>query len=350
MKRIILLTITILLSMVLSTENASTDVDDASVYTISPNPFSIGEEVAITGGGFGKRDIYSRICFNSIDKYNCYRNYQQQIISWDDTAIRFIVPSFADDGNRRGKLIIFKTSVNQKCYTTRCYDIKSDEQIAMLSYSLKPHISKIYIDGQIAASGKAGEIITIKGEDFGTTNRIHFPSADAKIIKWTDDEITAEIPKTSKDGSFFDLWYRQYEYITIPFQTWANIPPADTEPVDTDEKSDIADINEQNEMSAEQIELAKKYNYFKLRKQIGCLNRSNIDERCIWERVNLVYAKEILEKTDINEKITQNDINWISENIGRLEARYADNCKIDEADFCSALNKLIDRGRYFLNK
>ncbi len=99
-------------------------------------------------------------------------------------------------------------------------------------------------------------------------------------------------------------------------------------------------------------DLSGKYDYYKIRKQIGCRDRDPQDARCFWKRIDLVYAKEMLGKTDIDDVINESDVNRISYKIGVQERRYAMYCEdaTEPARYCSALGKLVERGKYFLNK
>ena len=97
-------------------------------------------------------------------------------------------------------------------------------------------------------------------------------------------------------------------------------------------------------------EIASKYSYFKIRHQIACNKYDPTDARCFWNKVELVHAKEILEKTDIIEYLTEAELERITKKIGFLKSRYTNFCTdVNEpAKSCSALGKLIYKGEYFL--
>jgi len=97
--------------------------------------------------------------------------------------------------------------------------------------------------------------------------------------------------------------------------------------------------------------LNEQYDYYKTRKQIACGNRDLDDARCFWNRIDLLYAKEILKKDDISDSITEKDIQRINSKISVIKRRYNMNCNVGaEAKYCSSLGKLIQRGDYFINK
>jgi len=98
------------------------------------------------------------------------------------------------------------------------------------------------------------------------------------------------------------------------------------------------------------LNLDKRYDYLKLRKDIACKDLNWSDARCFWSRIDLAYAEEILEKEDITVTITAQDIKRLSQKMPILESRYRVLCVENQtsAKYCSALNKLIERGEHFL--
>jgi len=99
-------------------------------------------------------------------------------------------------------------------------------------------------------------------------------------------------------------------------------------------------------------ELEKYYSYLKLRKDIICSSKDESDARCFWAKVQLVYMKELLGKTDIEDVITAQDIKRVVSKIVLFKKRYHMHCEDaeDSAKYCNALGRFIEAGEYFINK
>lgn len=90
--------------------------------------------------------------------------------------------------------------------------------------------------------------------------------------------------------------------------------------------------------------------YYQIRYQIACRDYDTTDARCFWNKVEFVHAKELLGRGDISDYLTDDELERIEKKIGFLETRYDKFCmEADEASyFCPALNKLVEKGQYFL--
>lgn len=151
-------------------------------YELSGSEFYIGEEVTITGDGFGAIPGNGGICFQEDNL--CYLEGNSGIIYWSDTQIIFRVPgSVPLDGE------------------ISIYDSNS-QFLDDLSYTILPYISQIS-DGEFLTEGLIpGDILYIDGNGFGEVlGSVMFgngtSSRRGEIIKWEENEIWVEVPSFS---------------------------------------------------------------------------------------------------------------------------------------------------------
>lgn len=92
------------------------------------------------------------------------------------------------------------------------------------------------------------------------------------------------------------------------------------------------------------------FSYYQTRYQIACRDHDEADARCFWNKVEFVHAKEALGRNDVRDYLTSGELERISKRLGFLRTRYQTFCKgVDEpAYFCPALDKLVEKGQYFL--
>jgi len=92
-------------------------------------------------------------------------------------------------------------------------------------------------------------------------------------------------------------------------------------------------------------------NYYQIRHEIACNNYDSTDARCFWNKVELIHAKEVLNRGDIKDYLTNTELKRINQRLRFLESRFETFCEEAEApsNFCNALGKLVKKGQYFLN-
>lgn len=103
-------------------------------------------------------------------------------------------------------------------------------------------------------------------------------------------------------------------------------------------------------------QLARLFSYYKVRYSIKCMPSgvaaSANDASCLWARIDLVYAQEKLDRSDVDTSLTDWDISLMAKRLQFTEARYQTNCTDAAApeSYCSALGKAIARVHYFVDR
>jgi hypothetical protein len=129
----------------------------------------------------------------------------------------------------------------------------------------------------------------------------------------------------------------------------APLPPAEQPSGDTSGQS-------AGQQSDELSRLTDLYSYYKIRYQIKCfpsgIPAAESSSVCLWARIDLAYAQEKLNKSDVNVSLSGRDIELMALRVRYPEARYRDNCvnAQNPANYCSALSKSLDRTHYFIEK
>ena len=105
------------------------------------------------------------------------------------------------------------------------YSTNESNPVSTLSYTLEPMIEGIYDEyGTFRTIAMPNETLIIKGIGFGNSkNRVHFPSADAQIISWSDSQIKIIVPEVTKEGDFINIWYKNDKYASGNLYTFKNI-------------------------------------------------------------------------------------------------------------------------------
>lgn len=97
--------------------------------------------------------------------------------------------------------------------------------------------------------------------------------------------------------------------------------------------------------------LEKTYNYRKIRKELLCRDTDTKNLTCLWAKVDLIYSKQKLNKTDIDESMTSEELDRVERKISIITRRHAISC-IDTdtpAKYCGFLSSLIEKSEYLLN-
>ena len=100
----------------------------------------------------------------------------------------------------------------------------------------------------------------------------------------------------------------------------------------------------------EELDLLNRlFEYYKVRQAIKCLRD---DSACLWAKINLIYAQEILGRSEVETSLSERDLYLMGIRIWFTEDRYQRNCVEAEepAKTCTTLGRSIKRARYFLDK
>ena len=165
--------------------------NQAYALHLSKKEWKVGEEISVTGEGFGLNPgTHGGVCFNDNDY--CFWNNSSGITFWSDKYIRFFVPSNIPIS---GQIIIYKTSERENCNSRYCYLETFTDSLGTKSYSIIPEIINISKD-KISKD----DIITINGYGFGdnpgeiSTNG----EVNINIIEWTTTNIAIQIESIKK--------------------------------------------------------------------------------------------------------------------------------------------------------
>jgi len=113
----------------------------------------------------------------------------------------------------------------------------------------------------------------------------------------------------------------------------------------------VADEDEETEMEM----LDRLFNYYGIRYSIKCMPRGipapESSSACLWARIDLVYAQELLERDDVDASLSDRDKELMAKRVKYPEQRYQDNCveTSEPASYCSSLNKALQRIHYFID-
>ena len=119
--------------------------------------------------------------------------------------------------------------------------------------------------------------------------------------------------------------------------------------VEPTEPNDVGDADLQPQEEGEITYLSRFYNYYKIRHAIKCRDENYA---CTWAKIDLVYAQEKTDKNDVNVSLTDREIELMGKRVKYSEMRYNDNCvnASEDAKYCPALGKALDRVNYFLGE
>jgi uncharacterized protein (TIGR02145 family) len=162
-----------------------------NITSINPTSANIGDEIIITGSGFGGQQSNSIVSINgtNITEYT----------SWSDSEIKIKIPV----GAVSGKLSVTVGGV------------KSNE----VDFTLIPHITEL-----IPASAKAGDEISISGIGFGAvrgSSIVSFAGINAaEYTSWSAALIKVKVPATAVTGKLSvtvsNIQSNEVDFILIP--------------------------------------------------------------------------------------------------------------------------------------
>ncbi|MFA6569768.1 MAG: IPT/TIG domain-containing protein, partial [Bacteroidota bacterium] len=151
------------------------DVDNPfQIISVNPNKGLVGDEITISGIGFGSSQGTSIVSFSGANA--------TQYISWSDTQIKVKVPTGAVTGT------VFIT-VNGKKSNEVAFAIEANPIILT---SINPNSAKI------------GDAVTLTGNGFGSnrgSNYVSFNGTNAtEYTNWSDTQIVCKVPNGAPSG------------------------------------------------------------------------------------------------------------------------------------------------------
>lgn len=150
-----------------------------NIYYVSDIPFSLNQNITISGSGFEDLTSYSYICFN--DTNSCMGKGNDLLKSWSESSINLDVPGFIEDS---GTLYIYTDSGKE----------------TSTPYSTKPTITDVKYLDQYSTKADIGSNITIEGGFFGDKQgKVTFGIVEGEVQQWSDDQIIVKVPKVSID-------------------------------------------------------------------------------------------------------------------------------------------------------
>ncbi len=103
-------------------------------------------------------------------------------------------------------------------------------------------------------------------------------------------------------------------------------------------------------------QLSNLFSYYKVRYSIKCMPSGvpalKNDSACLWARIDMVYAQEMLSRNEVSTTISAYDKDLMTKRVQYPEARYQTNC-VDvatPASYCPALEKALQRVYYFIGQ
>lgn len=149
-------------------------LSNVRITSVSPGSGPVGQQVTVTGSGFGTSQGTSTLKFNGTSA--------TQVGSWSDTQIVANVPT----GATSGSVLV----------TVAGLDSNPDQTFS---------IAGVRVQQVSPASGPVGTQVTITGERFGATqgtSTITFNGQNPQsIVSWSDTTVVAVVPTTARTGA-----------------------------------------------------------------------------------------------------------------------------------------------------
>lgn len=152
----------------------------ATANPLSPRDYEVGDEVKVTGEGFGELSDDKFICFNDDD--SCFLYDSEGITYWSDSEVRFYMPQWAEVS---GQITLYE----------------GNTVIGLVQYGIKPTVYSIkdFYDYDTYETFPGEELI-LTGKFFGSQEgKITFGILEAEIEEWSDNKIVFTVPDSSMD-------------------------------------------------------------------------------------------------------------------------------------------------------
>lgn len=125
--------------------------------------------------------------------------------------------------------------------------------------------------------------------------------------------------------------------------------PVEPEPTPEPETPSEPEESDDPEMNL----VSRLFNYYNVRYQIKCLaaTANATSSACLWSKINMVYAQELLVRSDIDVSLSAHDLYLMALRVRWPEARYQTNCieAVEPAKTCPALERSLKRIHYFID-
>jgi hypothetical protein len=184
-------------------------------------------------------------------------------------------------------------------------------------------------------------------------------------ISFSEDFTDDSIPDGTEDITYFLSSYDIHGNYSDSVELIINLTSAEQEtpggdetpPETPEEPTEPSEPVQEPEAPADQSELdelSRLLNYYKVRYAIKCMPGgepvAQNDYACLWARIDLVYAQEMLDE-EPDAEITDYDKNLMEKRRVYSSARYQENCveAQDPLFYCPALGKALDRVSYFVD-
>lgn len=162
---------------------------------IDDSRLKIGQVVTLRGQLFGQAQGSSKL--------TVWDTLVTQIESWSDNAIKFKVPAPADRASQAGVVVTVD-------------GMASNELPLDLA---KPFAQRVHPD-----PAPQGWTVEIKGQNFGETRgQVQFGKEQAEVVSWSDDTISAKLPKNLNGDARFQVVNPQGS--SYPVQIHIMAPP-----------------------------------------------------------------------------------------------------------------------------
>lgn len=147
---------------------------------LSPGQYEVGDEVRITGEGFGELSDDKYVCFN--DEDSCYLYDSEAIKYWSDAEVRFLMPQWAKVS---GKITLYE----------------EDDVVGLVDYVIKPTVYNIKdLNDYETYETFPGEKLILTGKFFGSQKgKITFGVLNAVITEWSDSRVAFTVPNSTMD-------------------------------------------------------------------------------------------------------------------------------------------------------
>jgi|GEM_PF-3507815 len=198
---VIFVLLTPLTAYAVNPKYSSSIAPDGRIDDVEPNQFSFGDEVVITGNGFGdEMTEFSQVCWGKL----CVN--RGSITQWTDDEIRFTMNVLGMPS--QGLLHVVKTN-SSGLYTE---DINGEGVMVL------PTIEALYDEqGNRLFSLTAGQTVTVEGYYFGNTmGTIQLDNTFVSQIQpWTESQITFIVPELLEKTNTLTIQRRNSAEVTM---------------------------------------------------------------------------------------------------------------------------------------
>lgn len=194
------------------------------------------------------------------------------------------------------------------------------------------------------------DVISINIERTLTRNNVTGPPMLILSSIITDEYIDNDIQ--AGDSVVYKIYAKDRRNNGEAYEFTVNVISDEEEPIEEPaEEEPVPEPTAETELE----ELDRLFNYYKIRYAIKCMPSGvpvpENDSACLWARIDLVYAQELLSRFNVDTSLTERDVYLMGIRLQYPEKRYQDNCidASEPAGYCSALGKALQRIHYFVD-